>query len=100
MAEKQITKEQVESIAKLVKLKLSDEEISRLSTLLTDTLDYINVLDELDTSGVEETFSVTGLSNVYASDNNVTTLDWSEATSNAKEIIHEKFATEAIFDRD
>lgn len=63
-----LTKEQVEKLAHLARLKLTDDEIERLSGELTDILDYVEMLGELDTDGVPETAQVTGLSNVVRKD--------------------------------
>lgn len=63
-----LTKAQVEHIAKLAKLKLTDEEVERFAHQLTDILSYVEMLKELDTSGVPETCQVTGLSNVTRED--------------------------------
>ncbi len=63
-----LTKEQVEKLAHLCRLKLTDEEIERLSGELTDILDYVEMLGELDTEGVPETSQVTGLTNVTRED--------------------------------
>ena len=100
MAESTISKEQVLHIAKLCNLTLSEEEITRLSALLTETLDYINVLDELDTSDIPETFQVTGLTNIFMqADEAPTTLSKEATLSNAKEVIKGMFATQAVFER-
>ncbi len=96
--EKNITAEQVKKIATLCKLKLTEEEVKKLSKLLSETLDYINVLDELDVTNTPETFQVTGLTNVFQ-DGSSNTLSKKEALSNSKEIIRGMFATEAVFDR-
>lgn len=100
MAETKVTHKQIEKIAQLCNLDLSQEEISKLSNVLTDTLDYINVLEELDTSRVKETFQVTGLKNVFMKGNeNKKTLSKKEVLSNAKEVINDLFVTKAVFDR-
>lgn len=57
-----LTKEQVQHIAKLARLHLTDEEMERYAGQLTDILTYVEVLKELDTSSVPETSQVTGLS--------------------------------------
>ena len=57
-----LTKEQVQHIAKLARLHLTDEEMERYAGQLTDILTYVEMLKELDTSSVEETSQVTGLS--------------------------------------
>lgn len=63
-----LTKEQVEKIARLARLKLSEEEMERYAGQLTDILNYVEVLKELDTTGVPETSQVTGLTNVTRKD--------------------------------
>ncbi len=100
MAETTISKEQVLHLAQLCNLTLTDDEIARLSKMLTETLDYVNVLDELDTSSVSETFQVTGLTNVFQNPNDpATTLTKDAALSNAKEVIKGMFATKGVFER-
>lgn len=95
-----ISKEQVLDTAKLCNLTLSDDEVTRLSEMFSDTVSYISVLDELDTSGVEETFQVTGLTNVFQKeDEKETTLSQKEALSNSKNIIKGMFAAKPVFKR-
>ncbi len=57
-----LTKEQVQHIAKLARLHLTDEEMERYADQLTSILTYVEMLKELDTSSVKETSQVTGLS--------------------------------------
>ncbi len=95
-----MSSEEVLKIAKLVELSLTSEEIKKLSVMLPETLDYVKVLDELDTKNIDETYQVTGLKNVFMpKGKNVTTLNQEEALGNAKEAIQDKFSTEAVFDR-
>lgn len=63
-----ITKEQVEHIAKLARIELSDSEKERMTKQLGDILLYISKLNEIDTTGVEPTAQVTGLENVFRKD--------------------------------
>lgn len=98
MNRKVISTEEVEYIAKLSNLSLSKSEIEEFSKLLTDTLSYIDVLEELDTSNVVGTYQVTGLTNVFQTDNNAT-LTHEEALSNANKEINGMFVTDAVFDR-
>ncbi len=68
--------------------------------MLTDTLDYIDILEELDTKTTPETYQVTGLTNVFQKEEEKpTTLAKEKALANAKEVIRSMFATEAVFDR-
>lgn len=60
--------EQVKKIAHLARLHLTDEEVELFAAQLTNILDYVDVLKELDTTGVPETNQVTGLTNVLRED--------------------------------
>ncbi|MDR7856694.1 Asp-tRNA(Asn)/Glu-tRNA(Gln) amidotransferase subunit GatC [Tissierella sp.] len=53
-----ITKEQVEHIASLAKLKFSDEEIDKFTNKFSDIVKYIEKLDEVNTAEVEPTYQV------------------------------------------
>lgn len=63
-----LSKEQIEKIAQLARLKLTEEEMERYANQLTDILNYVDILKELDTTGVPETSQVTGLTNVTRAD--------------------------------
>jgi aspartyl-tRNA(Asn)/glutamyl-tRNA(Gln) amidotransferase subunit C len=56
MAEAKITLEQVLHVAKLARLKLSDDEATRMQQQLDAILGYMAGLDELDVSDVPPTF--------------------------------------------
>ena len=55
-------------LASLSNITLSDDDLARLKDDLEKIVDYIGELGELDTSGVEPTYQVTGLSNVWRED--------------------------------
>ena len=100
MSKQKLSKEKVLHIAQLCNLSLNDEEVRRLSDMLTDTLDYIDILEELDTKTTPETYQVTGLTNVFQKEEEKpTTLAKEKALANAKEVIRSMFATEGVFDR-
>ena len=63
-----ITTTDVRHLAQLSNLQLSDEEVDSLRGDLQNILGYIDQLGELDTSGVEPTYQVTGLENVWRDD--------------------------------
>jgi aspartyl/glutamyl-tRNA(Asn/Gln) amidotransferase C subunit len=95
-----ITKETTQHIADLCNLKLSPNEIEKLEKMLSDTIGYIKILDELDTSAVSETYQVTGLSNVYQeADTDLQTLTQKEVLKNAPQVRDGKFVTKAVFER-
>ncbi len=56
--------EEVKKIAQLSRVKLTPEEEARHAVTISAVLDYMKILNEVDTSGVEPTFQVTGLEDV------------------------------------
>lgn len=63
-----ISHDDVTHIAKLAKLKLSEDEIQKFTKELGSVLAFAKKLEEVDTDGVEETSQVTGLTNVTQKD--------------------------------
>lgn len=63
-----VTRDDVLHLAQLSNLQLSDDELTALQSDLTNILGYIAQLDELDTSGVEPTYQVTDLENIWRDD--------------------------------
>jgi aspartyl-tRNA(Asn)/glutamyl-tRNA(Gln) amidotransferase subunit C len=63
-----ITRDDVVHLAQLSNLQLVDEEIESLRLDLSNILEYVTQLSELDTSGVEPTYQVTDLENVTRED--------------------------------
>ncbi len=63
-----LSQDEVRHIAKLAKIKLSEEEVQKLSGELSSILDYFAVLQEVDTEGVAETSQVTGLESITRPD--------------------------------
>jgi len=63
-----ITKQEVEHVARLARLELSDQEKETLTDQLSNILTYVEQLNELDTKGVEPTSHVLDISNVMRDD--------------------------------
>ena len=58
----------IEHLAKLARLKLTDAEKERFSKQMGTIIEYIEKLSELDTKNVEPTAHVLGLNNVFRDD--------------------------------
>ena len=58
----------IEHIADLARLHLTDEEKERYADQLSAVFDYISMLNEVDTTGVAETCQVTELEDVVRED--------------------------------
>jgi aspartyl-tRNA(Asn)/glutamyl-tRNA(Gln) amidotransferase subunit C len=63
-----LSRDDVLKLALLSRLKLSEEEIERFRGDLSNILEYVEVLNNVDTSGLEPTYQVTGLKNVMRAD--------------------------------
>ncbi len=63
-----LSKKEVEHIALLARLGLTEAEIEKFAGQLSSILDYVEQLKEVDTDGIEPTAQVTGLENVTRED--------------------------------
>jgi aspartyl-tRNA(Asn)/glutamyl-tRNA(Gln) amidotransferase subunit C len=63
-----IDREQVLHVAKLARLKLTEEEVERMSGELSAILEHVDNINELDLEGVEPTAHVVPLENVLRAD--------------------------------
>lgn len=59
----------VKKVAKLANLTLTPEEETKFEKQLSDILQYVEKLNEVDVKNVEPTSQVTGLENVTRNDN-------------------------------
>jgi len=63
-----LTIEEIGKISKLARLELTDNEKKKYAEELSVVLDYIEMLNEVDTDNITETCQVTGLKNVVRED--------------------------------
>lgn len=81
-----ISKKDLEHMAWLSRLELSEEDREKYTPKLNSVLDYFGELDGVDTEGVEPTYHVLPLSNVFRNDETgvpTGSLQQEEALSNA-----------------
>jgi aspartyl-tRNA(Asn)/glutamyl-tRNA(Gln) amidotransferase subunit C len=64
----QISRDDVLHLAQLSSLELGDDEIDGLQSGISNILNYVGMLSKLDTKGIEPTYQVTGLENVWRDD--------------------------------
>lgn len=93
-----ITRAEVEAVAELAKLELSEEELDLYATQLNDILGYIEKLNQLDTSDVPPTASVLPLQNVLRADETATPLPPEDVTANASDAEANQFRVSAVLD--
>ncbi len=63
-----LTREDIRGIAQLARLSLTPEEETSYAEELSVVLSYVDMLNEVDTEGVEPTIQVTGLTDVTRED--------------------------------
>lgn len=63
-----LTLDEVFHLARLARLKLTDEEATHFQDELSEILSYVQMLDSVDVSSLEPTYQVTGLKNVTRPD--------------------------------
>jgi aspartyl-tRNA(Asn)/glutamyl-tRNA(Gln) amidotransferase subunit C len=64
----ELTREDVLKLAQLARLKLTDEEVEAFRLELSEVLQYVAMLNDVDVTGLEPTTQVTGLKNVMRED--------------------------------
>jgi aspartyl-tRNA(Asn)/glutamyl-tRNA(Gln) amidotransferase subunit C len=74
----------VKHVAKLANIPLNPEEEKKFEKQLSEILNYVEKLKEVDTKNVETTSQVTGLENVTREDETKPSLTQEEALSNTK----------------
>ena len=62
------TREEISHLAELSSFSLSDAEVASMSVDLDRIIQYISQLDELDTEGVEPTYQVFEMENIWRPD--------------------------------
>lgn len=76
----------MQHLAELSSLHLAGDEVENLRQDLENIIGYIEQLGELDTSGVEPTYQVTGLENVWREDEIQTDIGRDELLGLAPEV--------------
>jgi aspartyl-tRNA(Asn)/glutamyl-tRNA(Gln) amidotransferase subunit C len=93
-----LTIAEVEHVAHLARMRLSAEELEKMRTDLSAILDYIDMLKEVDVSGVAPTAQVTDLFNVMREDTTNPSLPREDVLANAPEQHDGMFRVKAIFE--
>lgn len=92
-----LTKDQIKHIAKLANFSLTDEELQKYSEQISNVLDYIEQLNQVDVSNIEPTFNVSGQNTVERGDETIASLPQEEALLNASQKSEGKFITKGVF---
>ena len=86
-----ITRKDVEHVAHLARLNLSEDELQTMTGQLDNILSYVDKLEELDTSDVQPTSHVFSVSNAFREDVEKESLSQEEAVKNGPQQNGEMF---------
>lgn len=87
-----IERKDVEYVARLARLRLTEDEQERMARELQAVLGYIEHIEELDLSGVEPTSHVVDIVNSLRADDVQESLPREAALANAPEVADDGFA--------
>lgn len=93
-----LTIEQVRWVAHLARLELSDAELAMMTPQLSSIVDYVNLLQQLDTDGVEPLAHTLPLNNVFRDDTPAASLPVEAALANAPDRHGDFFGVPAVLD--
>ncbi|PXW91031.1 aspartyl/glutamyl-tRNA(Asn/Gln) amidotransferase subunit C [Streptohalobacillus salinus] len=91
-----ISKDQVRHVAHLARLAITDDEVDTMTKQLGDIIHYAELLNELDTTGVEPTTHVLDLKNVMRKDEPRKWIDREDALNNATDHQNNQFKVPTI----
>lgn len=78
-----ITTQEIEKVALLARLRLSQKEVESLANDMSNILDYVETLAQVDVSGVEDGKTAENTANVFRADELGVPLPREEALRNA-----------------
>lgn len=89
--------EEVRKVARLARLELSEPDLARMRQQLSAILDYVEQLNQLDTTNVEPLAHPLPVRNVFRPDESAPSLPVDEALRNAPARKGDYFAVPAVF---
>lgn len=99
MKKQMLTEEEVKHVAGLANLTLTKEEVMKIQKQLSETLKYVEVLNELDTDKVEPTSQVTGLMNITREDKIVPSISQKDSLSGSSFKDNGFFKTNSVIEK-
>ncbi|MBM3208685.1 Asp-tRNA(Asn)/Glu-tRNA(Gln) amidotransferase subunit GatC [Candidatus Shapirobacteria bacterium] len=92
-----LTEGEVVHVANLAHLALAPKEIKKIRDQLSEVLDYVKILQQVDTVKIVPTSQVTGLKDVFREDSVQPSLSVKDSLSESKNSEGEKFKVKSIF---
>jgi len=93
-----LTPEEVEHVALLGRLKLTEEERARFTTQLNSILEYFEQLQQIDTTGVPPMSHAVAITNVFREDEPQPALTPDEALQNAPDRDNDYFRVPRVIE--
>ena len=78
-----ITKDDVMYVANLARLTLDESSVDKFAGQMSKILEYVDTLNQVDTTGVAPTANAVSLNNAFREDENKPHLDSDKALANA-----------------
>jgi aspartyl-tRNA(Asn)/glutamyl-tRNA(Gln) amidotransferase subunit C len=94
----EITKQEVEKVAKLARLEITEAEKEAFAKQLSQILTHVEKLKQYDTTGIEPTATVLGQVNVFRDDVIRPSLPVDKALANAPECEADGFSVPKIIE--
>ncbi len=95
-----LTRADVKKVSLLARLQLSPQEMDAMTLQLGQVVQYVELLDELDTDDVQPMAHAMDLSNVFANDELLQSLDREQALANAPKRDDECYRVPAVLGDD
>jgi aspartyl-tRNA(Asn)/glutamyl-tRNA(Gln) amidotransferase subunit C len=93
-----LSAEQVRWVAHLARLRLDEEEVQTFTRQLSQIVDYVAQLAEVDTEGIEPLAHALDIANVFRADEPAPSLPAAEALANAPRRQQNFFSVPAVLD--
>jgi aspartyl-tRNA(Asn)/glutamyl-tRNA(Gln) amidotransferase subunit C len=93
-----LTRKEVEWVAHLARLRLTDAELETMTRQLGAIVDYVDQLRQVDTEGVEPMAHALAVHNVFRDDEPAPSLPVSEALANAPQRRGDFYGVPAVFE--
>ena len=97
---KTITTDIVKRVARLSRLQLTEEEVEAFTSQLSDVLNYIELLNEVETDNIEPMAHAVESTNVFREDKLKASLPRSDSLSNAPKTDGNYFLVPPILNQD
>ena len=93
-----LSTKEVEYVARLARLEITDKETEKFTAQLNDILGYIDKLNELNTAGVEPMSHAIAVTNAFREDKIVDSIGTEKSLANAPDARGEFFRVPKVID--